>query len=467
MALVETRRHARARSSQMSQASAIIVLGLIVTGMAMPAGDPRTTFSFAAVGTGLALSLALALEAQSGLRALLRTDIVMLVTLYGLTLVEFLIPQKEIFDFVVSPQGAVDGSTAVLIGFGGLAIGRHFFPQRGSIGRFGGSMDVSPRTMFRLFLLAAFLGYLHILLAVNFDIFEAIRQMALPRFSQSWGRGRLGGWPELLVEVGALIYLIPPLTGCIYAQAARYTMHQKIIVAAIFLFTLYYGFSSGTRNIFGVYMITFCGAYLALQPRITLRRVLTFITPVAAISLVGMYFMLEFRNQGLGNYSFSESKFTGVFVDSNLVVIAKLTEVFPRVNGYLGLEIPYNALIRPIPRAMWSSKPEGLSVGIEDALGVESLTLASTFVGEAYMGGGMIGVFLAGLFFGAAAAKWNQMGYDLGSNYKLILYVSGFFAAAIAMRSLLVVMTAVLPTLALWAYGKFFLRSRASRPRIL
>jgi hypothetical protein len=171
-----------------------------------------------------------------------------------------------------------------------------------------------------------------------------------------------------------------------------------------------------------------------------------------------MYFMLEFRNEGLGNYSFAESEFNGVFVDSNLVVISKLTEVFPRMNSYLGLEIPYNALIRPIPRAIWPGKPEGLSVGMEDALGAEGLTLASTFVGEAYMGGGILGVLLAGLIFGAAAAKWNQLGRDLSSNYKLILYVSGFFAAAIGMRSLLVVGPAILPTLALWTYGKLWLK---------
>jgi oligosaccharide repeat unit polymerase len=458
LALVDIRQKGTARSSQMGVATAVLVFGLLITAIVMPKGEPRATFTFTAQGVGLSLLLSLALELQGGLRAMLRTDIVMLLTLFGLTLVEFLVPQREIFDFVVSPQGSADGSMAVLVGFIGLAIGRHFFPSGPAMGRVGRNLDLSSKTMFRLYLLAFLLGYLHIFLAVNFDIFEAIRQMALPRFSQDWGRGRLGAWADLLVEVGALIYLIPPLAGCIYAQAARYSTLQKLVVTAVFIFTLYYGFSSGTRNIFGVYMITFCGGYLALQPRITLRRVLSFIVPAGAITLVAMYFMLEFRNEGLGNYSFAESEFNGVFVDSNLVVISKLTEVFPRMNSYLGLEIPYNALIRPIPRAIWPGKPEGLSVGMEDALGAEGLTLASTFVGEAYMGGGILGVLLAGLIFGAAAAKWNQLGRDLSSNYKLILYVSGFFAAAIGMRSLLVVGPAILPTLALWTYGKLWLK---------
>ena len=49
------------------------------------------------------------------------------------------------------------------------------------------------------------------------------------------------------------------------------------------------------------------------------------------------------------------------------------------------------------------------------------------------------------------------MGHDVGSNYKLILYVSGFFAAALSMRSLLSAAPTILPTLALWLYGKVFL----------
>jgi oligosaccharide repeat unit polymerase len=443
----------------MGAATGVLVPGLLITALTLPSGNAGETFIYAANGAAFVLILSLAIELRSGFRGMLRADIVMILTLFGLTLIEFLIPQKQMFDFEVSAQGAVDGSAAVLIGFMGITIGRHFFPSTPPPRHAGRSLDIPPKTMFRLYLLVFLLGYLHIFLAVNFDVLEAMRQMALPRFSQSWGRGRLGGWADLLVEVGALIYLIPPLAGCVYAQSYRYSALQKFLVAAIFIFTLYYGFSGGTRNVFGTYMITFCGAYLALQPNITFRRLISFLAPAGVIALVGMYFMLEFRTQGLGNYSFSESEFNGVFVDSNMTVISKLTEVFPRVHSYLGLEIPLNALIRPIPRAIWPGKPEGLSVGMEDALGVEGLTLASTFVGETYMAGGFLGVLLAGVFFGAAAGKWNQMGRDLNSNYKLILFVSGFFAAAISMRSLLSAGPTILPTLALWLYGKIFLNS--------
>jgi oligosaccharide repeat unit polymerase len=448
----------------MKAATVVLVCGLLLTIFTIPSTIPNETFTYAAYGLAFALFAALAIESVGGLRAMLRTDIVMLITLFGLTFLEFLVPKKEMFAFEVSSQAAVDGSVAALVGFLGIAIGRHFYPPLPQKGQAARSLDLAPRTMFFIFLLAFGLGYMHIFLAVDFDIFEAIRQMALPRFWQSWGRGRLGGWSDLLVEVGALIYLIPPLAGCIYAQANRYSLFQKITVAIIFVFTLYFGFSSGTRNVFGIYMITFCGAYLALQPRITIKKLIIFVSPVALLTLVGMYFMLEFRTTGLGNYSFTESEFNGVFVDSNMVVIAKLTEVFPGRHSYLGLEIPYTAIIRPIPRAIWPGKPEGLSLSIESAMDAgDGITLACTFVGEAYMAGGMLGVLAFGLLFGAVAGRWNRMGYDLTSNYKLILYVSGFFGAALSMRSLLSAAPTVLPTLALWLYGRVWLQSATSR----
>jgi hypothetical protein len=225
----------------------------------------------------------------------------------------------------------------------------------------------------------------------------------------------------------------------------------------ILLFTLYYGFSGGTRNVFGVYVITFVVAYFVFKPKLTFQHLLSRGIPAVLVLGVGTYYMLEFRKVGLGNYEFGAKGRETIFIDRNIVNISNLTEVFPNRYDYLGLEIPFNVLIHPIPRALWSGKPEGLSVGIEQALGVEGigLTLSTTFVGESYMAGGFGAVLLAGLMLGGAAVLWNRVGQDLNSNYRLIFYASGFFPAAIAMRSVLVVGSAVLPPLALWLYGRY------------
>src|SRR5262249_54088274 len=142
---------------------------------------------------------------------------------------------------------------------------------KGAAPRPFGFNDVPPREIFVLFVGVTILGYLHILLAVNFDIFEALRQMSLPRFYQSWSRARLGDESVLLVEVGALIFLIPPLTGAIFATSKRYSILQKITAGLVLLFTLYYGFSGGTRSVFAIYILTFAGSFYLTRGKIAIR----------------------------------------------------------------------------------------------------------------------------------------------------------------------------------------------------
>jgi hypothetical protein len=146
-----------------------------------------------------------------------------------------------------------------------------------------------------------------------------------------------------------------------------------------------------------------------------------------------------------------------------MVVISQLTDIFPSSIEFLGWEIPFNALIRPIPRVLWPGKPEGLSVGIEEALGrsTDGLTIAATFVGEAYMAGGMLAVFFGGLFFGAAAGMWNWVRHQTNMQLNQLIYVSGFLCAAISMRSPLSAVPPMLPTLALWLYARYWLPQRA------
>jgi oligosaccharide repeat unit polymerase len=383
--------------------------------------------------------------------------------LYGLTLLEFVLPQSDI-DALVSPDAARSGIYAVLLGFGGIAIGRHLVPGQRQYAQNVSLRDIRPADLFLFFMLVSIIGYFHILLSVNFDLFEALRQMALPRFAQSWGRGKYGDLYALLHELGLIIYLIPPIAGLIYGRAKEYGLAQKIIVSIILALTVYYGFSTGTRNILATYVITFMGAYFLAKPRIKLTQVLFVGVPVAAALLLLMNLMLAFRTTGLARFSFSEYESEKFFIDRNLVMISKLSQVFPDSFDFLGFEIPYHALIRPIPRVLWAGKPEGLSVSIESAVGAgPGVTVSCAFVGEAYMAGGFLGVVLFALLLGAGAEMWNRLGRNINSSFAQLLYASGFLCAAIAMRSMVNMVPAMLPTLALWLYGKFWLPGASSR----
>jgi oligosaccharide repeat unit polymerase len=445
--------------TRMGVSSLIILFGLVVTYFFLPPGDAVDIFTTAAVGVGLSLTVSTLIEGSAGVRSLIRVDVLMLWVLYSLTFLEFLFPQLGIND-VVSPDAATSGTTAALIGFAGLAVGRNLLPRRS--GQSVSIITLTPRGIFYLFLTAALLGYFHVLVAVNFDLLEMMRQMSLPRFAQAWSRGQYGGdLFSLLVEIGALIYLVPPTAGLIYAHGREYSSAQRWFVTSVLALTFYYAIASGTRSTVAIYVFTFFGAYYFNKDHIKSSQLIVQGSLVAVGLLVVTAYMLQYRNIGLSQFSLSDVGPATLYIDQNMVVISTLTTVFPNLHDYLGLEIPYQALIHPIPRALWSGKPEGLSVTIESIMQTTQATMASSFVGEAYMSGGMIGVLLAGVGFGTAAELWNRVGRNVHSSFSQLLYASGFFCAAISMRSILWMTVAMLPTLALWLYGKLLLsRSR-------
>ena len=251
-----------------------------------------------------------------------------------------------------------------------------------------------------------------------------------------------------------------PLAGLIFARAKQFSTFQKLVVSLILLLTFYYAFASGTRNVLGTYVISMFGAYALSRPDLKLKRLLTMGIPIAGVLLFASTLMLEFRSAGGVLAIASEDRhYDTLYIDHNIVNLSNLTTVFPDAVDFLGLEIPYQTIIKPIPRALWPGKPEGLSTGIEEALGVTDgvTTLSCTFIGEAYMAFGFMGVLIAGLMFGAGAALWNRVGQNAGSSFFQVLYASGFLCAAMAMRSMLVMVPFMLPTLALWLFGRYWL----------
>jgi oligosaccharide repeat unit polymerase len=435
----------------------IMIFGLAATWLALPSDDAESIFNTAGIGVGIALLSATAMEAFSGVRALIRMDNLMLWVLYGLTFLEFLFPQPDV-NAAVSVEEATRGTGAVLVGFFGLVLGRHLVSKRSS-----SSVDVNltPGHLFGSFLLAFVIGYLPIFIAVDFDPIEMIVQMSGPRWSQSWSRGKYGNLYSLLSELSLLIYLLPPIGGLILARANHFSTIQKAIAISVLTLTFYYAFASGTRNVLGTYAIAMFGAYFLSKPDLKLKQVLTIGVPVAGLLLYASTLMLEFRNfGGISWLAAGERHYDTLYVDHNIVNLSKLTNVFPDAVDYLGLEIPYQALIKPIPRLFWPGKPEGLSTSIEAALGVTDgvTSLSCTFVGEAYMSFGFVGILMASVLFGAAAALWNRVGQEADSPFSQLLYASGFLCAAMAMRSLLTMVPYMLPTVALWIFGRYWLQ---------
>ncbi|WP_088892273.1 hypothetical protein [Leptolyngbya ohadii] len=419
---------------------------------------PSTMARVAAIGVGIAFLVSVWFDSRLGLRNLFRTDLLCILGLYGLTLAEFLFPQEE-FNGMIDPTGTTNALNLVLVGLACLAIGRHLIPPTPVRSRWLILGEISNQTLFWGVVLAAFLAYLYMLMSVQFNPIALIDGMIGPRFSEPWSRERLGGWNSLLIELNLLSYIIPPIAAVVWHRRHTFPSWQFTVITSIFGLVLFQAFAGGTRNVFISHIATFLMSYLLTLPYNNFKNTIVPILIAGFIAVYGSYHMLEFRTMGLRNYLTNEVYASGttretLAVDYNLASIAPIIDVFPEKNEFLGTEIIYWSIVRPIPRAFFPSKPEGLSISIEEILDVQGFTVAATYLGESYMMAGWMGVIGMSLFFGALAAWWNRMAMQNQSDYALVVYALGFFAAGITMRSMFWLTTAILPVIALIVFRR-------------
>jgi hypothetical protein len=414
---------------------------------------PTSLARYAAICVGVGLAGSVMVDLKRGLWNLPRADLFALLAFYFLTLFEFLFPQAN-FNTLTTPDAARAGLNVVLLAFAGLLIGRHLFRSKRQPFEHTLTHAVPIGWLIALFWFSAFLGYLHMLMAVDFNVLEMIERFMEPRFTQPWSRGKFGDWKALLYELGLILQLLPPLAGIMLARRRQFPAWHLVPMCVVLGITFFSGFASGTRNVFASYLVTFLIGYAFALPRERNKELVLLGSACALVMVFATYFMLQFRTVGLKSYLQGNVYLVAadtprtLYVDYNLYSICRLVEIFPNQRGYLGLEIPYLALIRPIPRAIWKSKPEGMSTSIEEALGVQGLTIAASFAGEAYMSGGNIAVLFVALGFGAVLGWWSALASPRNSELGILIYALGFFAAVISMRSLLVFTTALLPTAA-------------------
>jgi len=453
--------------------SIIAVIGIVLTMLSLQGWAPSDVARYAAIGTGLSIAASVFFDLKRGIRNVQRADLFAILAYYFLTFFEFLFPQRA-FDKMLSTPLAYDGSIICMVGFLGLIIGRHLLVPKRQPFRTTLTHEI-PRGMMLLIFWGAFaIGYSNMLIAVKGDAWEMIQQFMGPRFSQPWSREKLGSWTSLLYELSMFIQFVPPLAGIILARRHRYPMIHLALIIAAFLLTLFYGFSSGTRNVFATYRVTFLIGYSLARPPHHNFELSILAGSFAVLMCFATFAMLQFRDVGLKE--FTDERYVApssqnvpeartLYVDYNLFSICKLAEFFPATHAYLGFEIPYQALIRPIPRAIWKGKPVGLSMSIEDALNVEGLTLSASFAGEAYMSGGTSTVFIIALVLGCFMGWWSSLSSPRNSEIGHLVYASGFFAAVISMRSLFVFTTALLPAAGAIVLSTLLVRFLVSQAR--
>ncbi len=446
------------------QATAILLFGLLSTGVMFYGDTPAAAARFAAIGCGLSLAIFAQIEIKRSWGNLLRADLVSMAALYYLIFVEFLFSQPS-FDTLAQNVDYELGIEVVLWSFAAMAVGRHLANRRSKPWKLA-DKQLPTTSLVVLFWLCFAVGYLHMLASVDFDPLLMIWHFMGPRFSEPWSRGQFGDANVLLYELGATIYLVPPIAGIILGRRRLYPTLSVLLVLVALMLTLFYGFTTGTRSIMGAYLITLLVAYY-YAAACSGKQIIKLGAIAAALLVTTTIYGLAFREVGLREYLRNGSEQPNqtrreFFVDYNLLSISYLVTVFPDQVPYLGWEVPEWFVVRVVPRALWPDKPDGTSISPNSYLeSSPDTTISATFIGEAYMGRGLFGAVLAGLLLGWLATYWTRKPFSIRSDFGILLYGSGFFAVVITMRSLYMLPVASLPVLAVVVLGSL---ARGRRP---
>ena len=453
----------------------VAVMTIAIALLTLKGDYPSAVAAYGAKLTLSALILSFLFDLKKGLSNLIRADVMAMLAFYFLTLFEFLFPQN-LFDTMAHPTSAMVATQIVLAAFIGMLIGRHFIHPKVQPFQKVLTYEIPAGFLVGLFWVAFCIGYMHQWTApkVNWDFVKWIDYSMAARFEQPWGRAKFGDFSALIYELNMLINLVPPLAGIILARRQRFGGVSLLLILLAYALTLFLAFCGGTRNVLATFLVTFVIGYAFASPKGKKKELLVIGGAAAALLVFGTLTMIHIRTVGLKKYLAGElphsvGKTDSLYVDYNLYNISKLTEVFPKRLPYLGLEVAYLAAIRPIPRALWPSKPQGLSSTIEDALGYNqgNITISASFAGEAYISGGVFAVMLFGMFFGAINGWWSHLASPRNSELGILIYASGFFASVISMRSLFTYTTALLPTVAAIVGGTYLVRYLAEKARVL
>jgi len=445
----------------------VFLLGLGLTYATLTGDTPSALARWAAVGTGISLALSMLIELNRRWENLLRADIVALFALYFLVFVEFLFPQPRFDELIGTTQKVEPGIGLCLLAFAALSIGRHCV--RGQVRTWRVLDTQIPLSIVTfMFWISFAIGYFYMLLTVNFNPITMINDFFLPRWEVPWGRHQFGDAQAMLYELGATLYLVPPLAGIILGRPRTRWNFNTILVLLALLLTLFYGFTTGTRNIICAYAITFLVCYFyassASKWKIAIMGAMA-----AGILVLSTFYGIRFRNSGLGAYLAGatddrESVQEGLYVDYDLYVVSQLVSIFPNYLNYIGWEGPEWLLVRPVPRFLWPGKPTGENVAAESVLGSQGASVSSTFIGESYMVAGFAGVIFTAFALGMLARWWTKKVFSKHSDLGIMIYGTGFFAIAITMRSIYLLPVAMLPTIFAAVIG-YWLTQRTQQRR--
>lgn len=325
----------------------------------------------------------------------------------------------------------------------------------------------SRQILFRLLLLSWTLGMLSFAVASGFSLGTMFNGLFAGRFSSPWARGQLGDWDAFRDFLAYFGYSVPTFTVLLAVRSHSWTRPSVVASAFCSAILLAFVVQQGVRRICVVIIGAALLAWLCSKRRQLRSEHYIITAALVALSAVGLDIMLEERNSGFGEYSYSLSKFSGLRVDNNFQTLGDTLRVIPAETDYVGLNFLWYALVRPVPRVLWQGKPTDGGFDLAEHLGANGVALAITFVGEQYIGFGWMGIIVGGVGFGLLARSWSQLlEHDFGIAGSA-LYALGTMALFLGIRSTLELILMSYPIICWYVLDRVFVRSRRIITRLV
>jgi hypothetical protein len=297
----------------------------------------------------------------------------------------------------------------------------------------------------------------------GFDVGMMLDGLGRPRFRAPWSRGALGGWNSFIHIMVYFGYLLPSLVVCL-ARLRGWLRPETLLACGLSLVMLAFLSQSGSRRVIGVTVGAAILCWMLLDLRRFGQRLLVGII-AAAVTLALMHLMLEYRKfgwrVGIENPR-SQYRYSILHVDENFKNLSKVIELVPDRYPYVRHRQVAYSLVRPVPRAIWKSKPVDSGFDLGRILGKEGTTLSTSIIGEWYVSAGWLAVFVGGMLHGVLARTIVRILTFPPGVARSLMYALGTIVLLAGIRSMvdLVIMSYMFVA---WVVASWLLKARQRR----
>jgi oligosaccharide repeat unit polymerase len=424
------------------------ILGLVSTvvgtvlALAFIPRNPFPAGELASSATAMALGLAAAPIAASfrNLRTMLRAEHLLVIAPIYWLLMDLI---QGTYDLVDVDKASIEAAFLAIglfvcgLWFAAL-LPPHFSPK--ALAK-SASRRLSGKLLFRIILIFFILGIFKYAYPCNFDPALMLDGLMAERNSAPWARGsQATGIGAVLDHLGYFGYLLPTLTVLLWTRSRR--LNPPVIIAiALSLMMAAFLAQLGGRRIIGVIFGAALICWIIEQEKLKIQHLLLVVV-TSVVLLTGMQYMLEVRSVGVKDFlqQGAELRQTNLRVDDNFLRLSQIISIVPKQHPYVYEKQVIFALIRPIPRAMWPTKPLNPGFDLTVALGdqgMEGTSLTSSVIGEWYYSFGWVGVFIGGLIYGRLAGLASLLLVKDAESAGAIVYSLLAMTLFVGMRSML------------------------------